>query len=195
MLMMDSVMCCPFATTLNKSCSNFILLRMAIEREHAQLVDLDSALETHYDRCHLRPPKSFLVGLSDVFTIECCFRLVAKGLDVLAVEAVIWPHLSVVFRCPPQSDGTRLATLGVQGKVFDVWEQYSPQEIECDFTMLQKGVDTRENRRVFGLDEIKEQCELIDCIRLPLFLLDGLLLELFEMLAECGIESDEDLGI
>ena len=95
---------------------------MVIERECAQLVDLDSALETHHHGCHLRPPKSFLIGSSDVFTIERRFRLVTKGLDVLAVQVVIWSHHSAALRCPLQNDGTRLATLGVQGKVFDVWE-------------------------------------------------------------------------
>lgn len=61
--------------------------------------------------------------------------------------------------------------------------------------MIQQGVDAGEHRVILGLHEIEEQCELVDCIWLPLFLLNGLLLEFFEVLVEWRIKGDEDLGI
>ena len=63
--------------------------------------------------------------------------------------------------------------------------------------MLQKGVDTGEHRGILGLHEIEEQYELIGhtWLSLSLSLFSDRLLEFFEVLTECRIESDEDLRI
>ena len=126
MLVVDTIMLSPFATTFNESCSNLIPLRVVVHRKYAKLVDLDRALEARDHARHLRPPKSFLVCAGDAIIIVNRVRLVTKRLDVFAIEAVIWTHHSADLRCPLQNDGARLATLRVRGKVFNVWEQYRP---------------------------------------------------------------------
>lgn len=61
--------------------------------------------------------------------------------------------------------------------------------------MLQKGVDTVKHLGILGLHEVEEQGELVGYTWLSFFLFDGLILEIFEVLAECSIESDEDLRV
>lgn len=127
MFVVDSIVRRPLATTLDESCSNLIPLGMVVHREYAQLVGFDGALEARDHNRHLRPPKSFLVGPGDAFTIVSCLRLVAKRFDVLAVEAVKWTHHSTALRCPLQNDGSRLAALRVRSKVFNVRKHDRPQ--------------------------------------------------------------------
>ena len=135
-----------FASTRHQLLLERVHVRVAIQRVDGEAVDATSALEFGNLRYGL--------AFSEIPAVV--FHVMAFHIEPFAFRGVN------LFRSSVELQAHRLGATAALGIAEGVWKEEGPQEVECDLTVLQQGVEALRNRSIIDINVIVQRSQVLD---------------------------------